>query len=316
MSNLSTKKILLAIDQSRQAENAVHYVASLPLADRMEITLFHVRRNLPAALSYVGMTPEIHKALTSDQEEAWLRQEEQNVEQFLEASRQILLKAGFVAKDVVLKAPKISVGFARDIIAEAGQGYSAVVVGRTGLSKLKDAVMGSIASKLVARLGGVPVWVVGGEPQGGKIIVALDASEGSIRTIDHVAQIIGPGPQEVLLFHVIRSLEYGGQYAQNFISDEWEKQLIYEGEKAMEPIFNRAKQRLAEAGLATDLVKTLLVSGVPSRAGAIVDQAQEQECGTIVVGRRGISRVEEFFIGRVGNKVLSFAKKQAVWVVS
>jgi nucleotide-binding universal stress UspA family protein len=316
MANLSTDKILLAIDQSRQAENAVHYVASLPLTGRMEITLFHVRRNLPAALSYIGMTPEIYKALDADQEEAWLRQEEQNVEQFLEASRQIFLKAGYPAKGVVLKAPKISVGFARDIIAEAGQGYAAVVVGRTGLSKLKDAVMGSIASKLVARLGRVPVWVIGGQPQGGKILVALDASEGSLRTVDHVARIIGSGPQEVLLFHVIRSLEYGGQYAQNFISDEWEKRLIDEGEKAMEPVFKKAAQRLTVAGLAKDSVKTLLVSGVPSRAGAIADIAQQQEYGTIVVGRRGISRVEEFFIGRVGNKVLNFAKKHAVWVVS
>ncbi len=316
MPSMSPNKILLAIDQSEQAENAVHYLASLPLAGRAQVTLFHVRRNLPAALNYIGMTPDMYRVMDTDQMNSWLKQEEHNVEQFLEASRQILLQAGYPQKDVVLQAPKLKVGFARDIIAEAGKGYAAVILGRSGLSKLKDVVMGSIASKLVARLGKVPVWVIGGQPQSGKILVALDDSEGSLGVVEHVAKIIGPGPQEVLLFHVIRSLEYGGQYAQSFISDEWEERLIDEGKKAMEPVFNRAEQSLIKAGLPAKSITSMLVTGVPSRAGAIADQAQQQGYGTIVVGRRGISKVEEFFIGRVGNKVLSFAKKQAVWVVS
>jgi nucleotide-binding universal stress UspA family protein len=315
MQNASTGRILVALDQSRQAENAVHYLASLPLAGLIKPTLFHVRRNLPAALNNIGLTPELYQRLEPERVESWLQQEIEGEQEFMEACRQILLKAGYPKEDVELKTSELKVGFARDIINEAGQGYEAVVVGRSGLSKLKDAVMGSIASKLAARLGKVPVWVVGGEPRGGKMLVALDSSDNSMRAVEHVARIVGSGPQQVLLFHVIRSLEYGGQYAQGFITDDIVQSLNEEGRKAMEPVFEKAIGRLTGAGLPSDSIETMLVTGVPSRAAAIAEQAKQQEYDTIVVGRRGISKVEAFLIGRVGNKVLSFAKKQAVWVV-
>jgi nucleotide-binding universal stress UspA family protein len=34
------------------------------------------------------------------------------------------------------------------------------------------------------------------------------------------------------------------------------------------------------------------------------------------VGRRGLSRVRDFLIGRVSNKLIQLAKNQAVWVVN
>ncbi|KMY68828.1 hypothetical protein AAU61_04375 [Desulfocarbo indianensis] len=309
-------KILLALDQSRQADEAVQYLTSLPLAGRVHVTLLHVRRNLPEALNNMGLSPGLHKKLEPERLESWLKQEKQAVELFMDTARRTLLTAGFPDNQVEVKTPEMKVGFARDIIAEAGRGYGAVVVGRAGLSKLKDAVMGSIAAKLVARLAQIPVWVVGGQPRGGKLLIAMDSSEGALKAVDHVAGVLGPGPQEVLLFHVIRSLEYGGQFVQGFIGDELEERLTQEGRKEMQAVFERARQRLVAAGLPEASVKTMLVTSVPSRAGAIADQAQYNGYDTIVVGRRGISKVEEFFIGRVSNKVLDFAKRQAVWVVN
>ncbi|MEZ4548914.1 MAG: universal stress protein [Desulfobacterales bacterium] len=41
-----------------------------------------------------------------------------------------------------------------------------------------------------------------------------------------------------------------------------------------------------------------------SRAGAIIREATDNGFGAIVVGRRGISKVEEFFLGRVSTKVI------------
>jgi len=34
------------------------------------------------------------------------------------------------------------------------------------------------------------------------------------------------------------------------------------------------------------------------------------------VGRRGLSRIQEFYMGRVGNKVMQMAREMAIWVVS
>ena len=52
-----------------------------------------------------------------------------------------------------------------------------------------------------------------------------------------------------------------------------------------------------------------------SRAMDILREAQEGGYGTIVMGRRGLSKVREFLLGRVTNKVLQGAENFAVWIV-
>ena len=61
---------------------------------------------------------------------------------------------------------------------------------------------------------------------------------------------------------------------------------------------------------------TKIITGAHSRAGAIVQEAKQGGYGTIVVGRTGLSKVRDFFMGRVSNKVVHLAKENAVWVVS
>ena len=47
----------------------------------------------------------------------------------------------------------------------------------------------------------------------------------------------------------------------------------------------------------------------------ILQEAKEGGYGTIVMGRRGLSKVHEFLLGRVTTKVLQRAEKFAVWIV-
>jgi nucleotide-binding universal stress UspA family protein len=92
--------------------------------------------------------------------------------------------------------------------------------------------------------------------------------------------------------------------------------MLQDIEGAVETFLERAVGRLEKAGLRPDRISTKTVSGVASRAKAIIEEANNGGYGTIVVGRRGLSRVEEFFMGRVSNKVMQLAKEMAVWVVS
>ena len=50
--------------------------------------------------------------------------------------------------------------------------------------------------------------------------------------------------------------------------------------------------------------------------GPIVDAAHSGEWNTIVLGRRGLSEISEFFMGRVSNKVVHAAPKDTVWIVT
>ncbi|MEJ2588609.1 MAG: universal stress protein, partial [Deltaproteobacteria bacterium] len=84
----------------------------------------------------------------------------------------------------------------------------------------------------------------------------------------------------------------------------------------MGPVLEEAKRHLMDAGFDAERITTEFITGVSSRAGAIVEQANTMDYGTIVVGRRGLSRVQEFLMGRVSNKVLHLARNKAVWIVN
>jgi nucleotide-binding universal stress UspA family protein len=69
------------------------------------------------------------------------------------------------------------------------------------------------------------------------------------------------------------------------------------------------------SGFESEKISEKIISGVRSRSDAIVKEAEGSGFGTIVVGRRGLSKVEAFFMGRVGHEVVYGGKKFTVWVV-
>jgi nucleotide-binding universal stress UspA family protein len=193
-----------------------------------------------------------------------------------------------------------------------------------GLSQLKDLVMGSVASKLIGKLVHVPIWVVSGARHAPKLLLSVDTSEEALRSVDHVGSMAGAGsPFEITLFHAIRGLNvflqgFGDSYMLSHDKD-WIERVDREIENAEEEIlevFEKARERLIGAGVSPDRITEKVVKGVASRAGAIVDEAENAGYDTIVVGRRGLSRIQEFFMGRVSSKVLQLARTQTVWVVS
>jgi nucleotide-binding universal stress UspA family protein len=265
------------VDGSDQAFETVRYVSQLFPPKRMETVLFHVATKVPEGFWDVEKNPAFKHKLSSVA--AWATREQTVVQEFMERARQLFLDRGVPEDKVSVKIKERKKGIARDIITESQRGYDAVVVGRLGKSHLKDLVWGSVANKLIGRLTHVPVCVVGGSPQDGKILVAMDTSEEATKVLDFAGNMMDITDCEVTLFHVIRGLE-------------------------------------SRAGLNRDRISTKIRSGAASRAEAIVEEARNSGCGTIVVGRRGLSRVEDFFMGRVSKKVLQLAKWTAVWVVS
>ena len=75
------------------------------------------------------------------------------------------------------------------------------------------------------------------------------------------------------------------------------------------------KARLEKAGVKDSRISTQVNLHSSSRAKDILTEAQEGVYGTIVMGRRGLSKVHEFLLGRVTNKVLHRAEGFAVWIV-
>lgn len=323
MASAVKKRILVAVDGSEQAMEAVRYVGKILPPGGFEVVLFHVMTKVPESFWDLEKEPVFQYRIANVS--AWEKQQQQMIETFMENARKVLLDEGLPNDAVQVNIHARKAGIARDIISESHNGYSAVVVGRRGLSELKDLVLGSIADKLVGRLAHVPLWVVGGKPvNGGRLLLALDPSEGAMQAVEYVASMLDGSPRvEVTLFHAVRGLDvflqgvgeaFSVNYDKNWI--EKARKELDEAAKEIEPMFDEARERLVKAGLDAALIKQRVAKGISSRAGAIVDEAQQGGHDTIVVGRRGLSRIEEFFIGRVSSKVIQLARDKTVWVVS
>jgi nucleotide-binding universal stress UspA family protein len=75
-------------------------------------------------------------------------------------------------------------------------------------------------------------------------------------------------------------------------------------------------QILIQSGFPEAEVLTELILTKDRPVSAIILEKQEQyDACTLVVGRRGVSRHEEFLFGSVSNKLIHMATRCAVWVI-
>ena len=311
MTNQIQNKILLAIDGSEYAQNAVKYVGELGPFQKMEVVLFNVFGAGPE--SYLDLEKDLRLNGIAREVKAWEMHQRKVIKKSMDNAKQTLIRSGIPQKAVTVKIQNRIKGIARDIINEAQAGYNAVVVGRKGMDTFQEIVMGSVTTKIVHNLAFPPLLMIGSIPPDKKILVALDRSETAMRAVNFVAETLGGYDFKITLFHVIRNdWDFQSGIANFFLP----KASLEQAEKEMEKVFARAKQHLVEAGFKPDQITAKVVSGVHSRAGSIVNEARAGDYGTIVLGRRGISIVEEFVMGRVGNKVINTIRNRAVWVVT
>ena len=206
---------------------------------------------------------------------------------------------------------------AKDEYAVCGPGPSRME------SVVKDLTRGSIAQKVVNHTLRIPVWIVGGRPAPGKMLVAMDDRKPPRVLSDCVTGHLGLRNEEFVALHVIRGLDVPRPEGRPSVShpgwSDWLEKVRRESadceRETMQTVFERRMKRLEQTGGDVSRIKTRIRTSGSSRAGSVMEEAEEGGYGTIVVGRRGHSRVEEFLMGRVSSKVLQLARDRAVLVV-
>jgi len=88
-----------------------------------------------------------------------------------------------------------------------------------------------------------------------------------------------------------------------------------EDEDKMNKFFAEAKDLLIQAGMEPDLIKSKFGVKKLEIADAILEEAELGKYDTLILGRRGLSRVREVFSGSVSTKVVREARGCAVVVV-
>jgi len=306
----ASKKLLVLLDGSERSMETVHYVGKIEPFRNMQIVLFHDFSGVPECYWDLEKEPKSAKAI--GQLRAWESQNKKKIEAYMEKAGQSLINEGFSKDAVEIKIHKRDQGVARDIINEAKKDYSAVVLRRRGKGVLERIAVGSVANKLIAKLTFLPVIIAGQFPPVKKILIAVDGSSSSIQTVELVGEYIGGAGYEVCMFHVIRG--FGNVIPQNSDFTMPVDSVEY-AKSIMTGMFDGFKKKLVACGFEPEKISDKIITGVYSRAGAIVNEAEEGSYSTIVMGRRGLSKVEEFFMGRVSNKVIHSGKKFSVWVI-
>ena len=153
------KKILVAIDDSENAVRAVEFIANSFTTDN-KITLFNVITDT-AALCEMN-SPELTPYFKSQQSSFCVLEEKKKdlVNQVVQKARNILMDAGFDENNITVKSEVKKSGVARDIVKEAESGYNVIVMGRRGVSGIKEFILGSVSQKVFNLAKDISVLVV------------------------------------------------------------------------------------------------------------------------------------------------------------
>lgn len=309
------RKVLAAVDGSHHSMAALRYLGStFGSVDSFHIVLLNMISAPPPVL--------LQEARTKGEALAKLKmlrgRMRVRAEEVLDRSQEELEKAGIPTERIERTISEARGGTAKSIIFEAQNNlYDALVMGRRGMGRFQEMFVGSVSQKTVAEAQTVPVWIVDGDALGDKVLVALDGSEDSFKAIDHVGFIVSRHPEiEVILCHVSSSLARACPLEMDDELKRLEEEMLKaEEDRCMSTFFNQARKMLLEHGVADDQITIHFRTKGLETARAILADARETKAGTVVIGRRGVSRTRDVLLGSITSRVVQGASDLAVWVV-
>ncbi|GAB7023894.1 universal stress protein [Salidesulfovibrio brasiliensis] len=159
-----------------------------------------------------------------------------------------------------------------------------------------------------------------------KILIAVDASENAMRAVEYAGKVVGGAPGFEVHLLCIEQLPSRDLFA----DDEAWQAVCTETRRELKEFLGKARLRLEGLGAPDGSVfedyvafchspfneSAARCSRGTSIALEILETVKSGGFGTVVVGRRGLSKAEEFLFGSVSNKIVHSARDCTVWVVS
>ncbi len=308
------RKILVAVDGSVYSMNEIHYLERL--FEGLDTINFHFIRiisvsSLPPGSEWVDeldkmsmLSPEARKKFAA------ATQDMKNI-----VSQ--LTRRGVSAENITTSVRVSRVGVADDLVHEARKGmYDALLVGRRGIGKIGEMVMGSVSSSMLEKCFDVPLWVVDGQVNSRKFFVPVDGTLHCLRAVDHLSYILQDNPHaEITLFHSEALMAHKDTDPADVFHEQWGKEWCDEHIDHPDAIFHAPEQILLESGFPSERISRLENKMGIHPARDIIKLAMKLDEGTIVMGRRGRNDPKGF-MGGVSDRVMRSAEKVAVWLVS
>jgi len=157
------------------------------------------------------------------------------------------------------------------------------------------------------------------------VLIAVDGSRNSMRAVEYAGWIFALNPEaRLVLFQILPAISRMN-LSKKEIKDIDARKVerpdlagLYwklESEEKMNQFFAESTEVLKKAGVKPEQIKAKFAVKAGEIADAILEEVALGRYDTLIVGRRGISRVREFFLGSVSTKVVREARGCAVCVV-
>lgn len=134
----------------------------------------------------------------------------------------------------------------------------------------------------------------------GKILVAVDGSESSMRAVDVAISLATTYDSALTALYVIHVPFGDSLYPRSM----WHKEFMEEIDEETQEWFEDIQKRGKESGIEIESKMTETNKSIPSE---IARYANEEKTELIVVGSKGKSELEKMFLGSVAAGVLAYA---------
>ena len=233
--------------------------------------------------------------------------------EFLKEARRKMIAAGYKPDNIELKLNSLEKGVARDILNEIENNeYHSLVIRRRGSANaMLGVTMGGVAAKLVEKADSIPLIIAGTREIQHDLCIAVDGSPGSKRAIQYTADVMAKTKCRILLCAIMRTTVTDSvpEGKDPFVD------MSLQAKRTLDEALAEAKEILTQAGIPEDQIETRLIQGAQSRAGALLDKARAAKCDTIVMGRKGVSDVDNFDLGRIPRKIIFASRKFTIWLI-
>ena len=313
MSNKMVKKIVVTVDGSEKSLKSLDYFRLLFGPDHaLEVTLLYILPTLPPIL----MDEKKKDKAVAQKLKVVEEKNIQLAEQILSAAKKAMLDKGFRENCIKTVYRNKEIGIARDICRWAdSRRVDAIMISTRGRTRLQDFFMGEVSRRVMEYCPACPTWLLEPVVKKKGVLVCVDNSDNALRAVEHAGFMLSGTDCPVILFHSTRKL--GRFVPQEIIKEMPELESLWKDvdQEHVAPFMEKAYEMLLKAGIHEDRISRKIVDGSRSAANDIKKAASRYDCGTIVVGRRGLTGIKELMMGSVCRKILEDFSGMAVWIV-
>ncbi len=301
--------ILLAIDGSENATAAKEFLCHFPIPDQSKVTLVSVIDNK-------NLTEGKGDKAGADQREALNLVQKSlysEAEQLLEGQAKQLKAAGLDTTTKVFSGHPANeiIEFSKELKADL------IVVGSCGMTGFKHLLLGSVSEKILQH---APCSVLivkeptvdkshspqqtrpstqEGKKEDWQLLLAYDDSSSSKKAAQLCASLPLTETDDITLLTVIPLVTIYRQDIRQHINAIW-RQKKQDAQKALENVASMP-------GFSALSCSTLLKEG-PDVSEVITDTIDDLKSDIVILGQKGKSGIEKFFLGSVTEKVAKQAK--------